>query len=126
LYVLQVEGGSLGHIDVCKSPKKVTFDDGKGIGLEGEIVESRANSHDHDDGFDHLVAHALACTLEDDVVCAKEYGSICFGSLDEVMTSDDDLMKYGRAYVKVAAVQRECSTSRVTWLDQEDPARPFQ
>ena len=27
LYVLQVEGGSLGHMDGCKSPKKVTFED---------------------------------------------------------------------------------------------------
>ena len=46
LYVLQFDGGSLGHIDDgYKSPKMVTFDDGKGINLEGEIVESRPNSH---------------------------------------------------------------------------------
>ena len=80
LYVLQVDGGCLGYIDDgCKSPKKVMFDDGEGIGLEGEIVESRPNSHDHGDRFDHLVTHALFCTFEDDVLCAKEFGSICFG-----------------------------------------------
>ena len=43
LYVLRVDGDWLGHIDDgCKSPKKVTFDDSKRIGLEGEIVESKA------------------------------------------------------------------------------------
>ena len=52
-------------------------------------AESRSNSHDLGDRFDHLVAHALSCTFEDDVVCAKEYGSICFGSLDEVIKVDD-------------------------------------
>ena len=60
LYVLQVEGGCLGHMDGCKSPKKVTFDDGNGIGLEGEIVESRANFDNIDDDFEHLVAHATS------------------------------------------------------------------
>ena len=45
LYVLQVRSGCLSHIDDgCKSPKKVRFDDDVGIGLEGKIVEARANS----------------------------------------------------------------------------------
>lgn len=38
-----------------------------GIGLNGDIregfVRARANSHDRD-GFDHLVAYSMACTLE--------------------------------------------------------------
>ena len=55
LYVLQVESGCLGHINDCKSPEKVTFDDGKGIGLKRRIVESKANSHDIGDGFAHLL-----------------------------------------------------------------------
>ena len=53
------------------------------------FVESRANPHDLGDGFDHLVAHTLSCTIEDEVVCAKKYGSIYFGSFDEVSIGDD-------------------------------------
>ena len=52
-----------------------------GIRRSSTSVESRANFDDFGNGFDHLVAHALSCTIEDDVVCAKEYRSICFGSL---------------------------------------------
>ncbi|XP_057548207.1 uncharacterized protein LOC130826654 [Amaranthus tricolor] len=89
-YMLQVDGGCLGHIDDgCKSPKKVTFDNGKGIGLEKEIVESRANSHNIDDDFEHLVAHAMSCTLESSVGCVMANEVLRFGSLDQVLHEDD-------------------------------------
>ena len=52
-------------------------------------VEARANFHDLGDNFNHLVAHALSCTNENDDVCAKKYGSICFEPLSEVMKNDD-------------------------------------
>ena len=45
-------------------------------------VESRANSHDFGNGFDHLVALALSCTIEDDVVCGR---SIEVYALDHLM-----------------------------------------
>ena len=56
--------------------------------LMGSIVSS---SKSHLDGgeFDHLVAYSLACTFENDSVCAKGYGSIWFGSLNEVMDEDE-------------------------------------
>ena len=50
-----------------------------------KFVESRVNFHDLGDGFNPLIAHALFCTIKDEVVCAKEYGNIRFGSLDEVI-----------------------------------------
>ena len=43
LYVLKVKGGFLCHMDDCKSPKMVTFEDDERFGLEGEIVESSTN-----------------------------------------------------------------------------------
>ena len=89
LYVLQVEGSSLGHKDGCKSPKKVTFEDDERFGLEGEIVESSLTSQ-HDGGeFDHLVTYSLACTFENEVVSARKYEGLCFGSLDEVIKVGD-------------------------------------
>ena len=98
LYVLQVESDCLGHIDNgWKSTKKVTFDDGKGIGLEGEIVKLRVNSYEIGNAFDHLVAHAQSCTIEDDGVCEKDYRSICFGSLNKVI-NDDDLECFDKGY----------------------------
>ena len=51
-------------------------------------VESRANSHDLGDGFDHLIAHALSCTLESENVRDMSYGGLRFGSLDEVIKVD--------------------------------------
>ena len=89
LYMLQVEGGCLGHIDDYKSPKKVTFEDDERFGFEGEIVESSPKSL-HDGGeFDHLVAYSLACTFENEVVSATKYESLCFGSIIEVIDEDD-------------------------------------
>ena len=90
LYVLQVKSGCLGYIDDdCKSPKKMTFYNDAGIGLEGEIVEARSNSHVIGDSFDHLVSHALSCTFKNNGVCSKEHESICFGSLNEVINDND-------------------------------------
>ena len=56
--------------------------------LEGEIVEARPNSRDVDDDFEHLVAHAMSCTLESGAERSTEYGSLRFGSLDNVMVND--------------------------------------
>ena len=89
LYVLQVEGGNLGHNVDCKSPKKVTFEDDERFKLEGEIVEPSSKSHFDGGEFDHLVAYSLACTIESDVVSARKYESISFGSINEVIDGDD-------------------------------------
>lgn len=43
----------------------------------------------HFDRGEYLVAYSLACTFENDNVCAKGFGSICFGSLNEVIDEDD-------------------------------------
>ena len=59
------------------------------IGIPKEIVESRANSHEVSDGFDHLIMHALSCTLESEDESAMGCGHICFGSLDQVMNDDE-------------------------------------
>ena len=89
LYVVQVESGFLGHIDnSCKSPMKLTFVINVRIGLEGEIVEAKVNSHDISDEFDHLIAHPLACTLLSEDVSGMRCGRIIFGSLDEVIIGD--------------------------------------
>ena len=37
------------------------------------------------DGYDHLIAHALSCTLESSVRCEMEDGEITFGSLNKVI-----------------------------------------
>ena len=44
-------------------------------------------------------------TIENDDECAMEYGSICFGSLNEVI-NDDDLvcLGEGKAQVKVCSI----------------------
>ena len=52
-------------------------------------VESRPNSHEVNDGFDHLIMHALSCTLESEDQSVMGYGHICFGSLDQVMNDDE-------------------------------------
>ena len=111
LYVLQVEGGCLGHMDDCKSHKKVTFDNGKGIGLEGEIVESKPNSHEVGDGFDHLIMHALSCTIKSEDESVTGYRSICFGSLNEVM-DEDDLVCLNVEKTRRSEAQTDCSTGR--------------
>ena len=51
-------------------------------------VEAKANSHHIDDEFDHLIVHALACTLENENVSGIRYGRISFGSLDEMIIRD--------------------------------------
>ena len=89
LYVLQVDGGCLGHMDDCKSPKKVTFDDDERFELEGEIVVSSSKSHLDGGEFDHLVAYSLSYTFENEVMSAKKYESIYFGSLNEMINEDD-------------------------------------
>ena len=37
----------------------------------------------------NLVAHAMSCTIDSGVGCAVGYGSLCFGSLDEVIKVGD-------------------------------------
>ena len=88
LYALQVEGGCLDHMDGCKSPKKVTFDDDERFGFEGEIVESSTKSHLDGGEFDHLVAYSLACTFKNEVVSARKYEIISFVSINEVIDED--------------------------------------
>ena len=51
-------------------------------------VDSRADSRNIDDDFEHLIAHAMPCTLESGVGCAMGYGVLRFGSLDEVIDGD--------------------------------------
>ena len=63
-------------------------------------VELRAKSHEIGDGIDHLVAHALSCTLESEDESVMGYGSICFGSLNEVM-NDDELVWLGEDKAQV-------------------------
>lgn len=53
------------------------------------FVESRANFNEIGDGFDHFVAHALSCTLDSEDVSVMGYGSIYFGSFNEVIHEDD-------------------------------------
>ena len=53
------------------------------------FVESRANSHEIGDRFDHLIAHALSFTLKSEDVRDMSYGRLRFGSLDEVIKVDD-------------------------------------
>ena len=43
------------------------------------FVVSSSKSHLNGGELDHLIAYSLACTFENDSVCAKGYGSICFG-----------------------------------------------
>ena len=71
----------------------MTFDDGKGIGLKGEIVEARANSYNIDDDFEHLVAHAMSCTLESGAECAMGSGVLRFDSLDQLF-DDNELRRF--------------------------------
>ena len=72
LYVLQVESGCLGHIDGCKSLKKVTFDDDERFGLKGEIVVPNPKFQAIGKDFEHLIAHALSCALESEDMSAME------------------------------------------------------
>ena len=52
-------------------------------------VESSSKS-DLDGGeFDHLITYSLACTFESEIVSARKYESICFGSINEVIDEDD-------------------------------------
>ena len=46
-------------------------------------VESRTNSHEFGDAFDHLVVHVLFCTFERKDVSVMGYGGLKFGSLDK-------------------------------------------
>ncbi|XP_057538245.1 uncharacterized protein LOC130815781 [Amaranthus tricolor] len=53
------------------------------------VLCSCLKSHHNGGELDHLVAYSLACTLEGDSVCAKGYGNLYFGSLDEVIKVGD-------------------------------------
>ena len=46
-------------------------------------------SHVIGEDFEHLIAHALSCTLESEDVSAMEYEGLKFGSLDEVIKVED-------------------------------------
>ena len=51
-------------------------------------VEVRADPYNIGDEFDHLIAYALACTLESEDVNSMGFGRICFGLLNEVIIGD--------------------------------------
>ena len=55
------------------------------------------------------VQRSMACTFENEVVSAKEYGSICFGSLNKVM-NDDELVCLGDGKAQV----KDCSSKTAT------------
>ena len=57
--------------------------------MNKSIVESRANSDNIDDDFEHLVAHAMSYTLESDAECAMWNEVLRFGFLDQVLNEDD-------------------------------------
>ena len=117
LYVLQVDGGFLGRNDGCKSPKKVTFDNDERFGLEGEIVVSSSKSH-HDGGkFDHLIAYSLACTFENEVVSARKYESICFGSINKLI-DEDELECFNEGKARRSGGFEDRSTSRAKMQHQ--------
>ena len=46
-------------------------------------------SHAIGEDFQHLIAHALSCTLESEDVSEMEYRGLKFGSLDEVIKVED-------------------------------------
>ena len=59
---------------------------------------SSSKSHLNGGEFNHLVAYYLACTFENEVMNAKKYGCICFGSLNEVIDEDDlECLNEGKA-----------------------------
>jgi hypothetical protein len=66
------------------------------------------------------VAYSLACTFESDVVSARRYESLRFGSFDHVVI-DDELkgLVYGRECDDKAAadVPQGCSTIRAKLLE---------
>ena len=69
-------------------------------------VESRPNSHEVNDGFDHLIMHALSCTLESEDKSVMGYGHICFGSLNEVI-NDVDLVCLGEDKAQVMRASQQ-------------------
>ena len=54
-----------------------------------DFVESSLKFQYDGGEFDHLVAYSLACTFENQVVSARKYEGLCFGSLDEVIKVGD-------------------------------------
>lgn len=52
-------------------------------------VESRPNSRNVNDDFEHLVAQATSWTLESGAESTMSYGVLKFGTLDEVRIGDD-------------------------------------
>ena len=41
------------------------------------------------DDFDHLIAHSMACTLENEVGCAMGHEWLRFGSFHEVIKGEE-------------------------------------
>ena len=88
LYELQVDCGSLGHKSengVVFGSKRITFEDDKSIKLEGEIVKTSVNIHMKDVNLNHIIEHALSCTLEDDGEDLSSCVGLRFGTIDEVI-----------------------------------------
>ena len=53
------------------------------------LLNQEPISRNIDDDFEHLVAHAMSCTLEGGAECTMGYGVLRFGSLNEVINNDD-------------------------------------
>ena len=89
------------------------------------FVESRAKSHNIDDDFEHLVAHAMSCTLESGVECATENRMLRFGSLDQVL-NDDDVMRFmegmvkhgSRGFWRQQATEVHARPGGASWIDR--------
>ena len=95
------------------------------------LAESRLNSHEVGDGFDHLIMYALFCTLESEDESVMGNESICFGSLNEVM-DEDDLVCLNVEKTRRSEAQTDRSTGRAyvaqssLLLDRADWQRPKQ
>ena len=60
-------------------------------------------------GFDHLIIHALSCTLESENESVMGYGHICFGSLDQVI-NDNELVSLNEGKARNLGALEEWSS----------------
>ena len=104
---------------------KINFSLVNFINTSIQTVEARANSNNIDDGFEHLVAHAISRTLESGAECTMGSGVLRFGSLDQVF-DDDDLKKFMKGLECLdqgKARMKEGSSKAVGQQVTEVPAR---
>ena len=74
-------------------------------------IEPSSKSHLDGGEFDHLIAYSLACTFENEVVSARKYESICFGSINKVI-DEDRLECLNDGKVRRLESIEDCSTNR--------------